>query len=124
LQCSGILRILRQTQTDAASHALPNFPALIANNKRTLTTGPIALVLIVDDVEVDSTLSHLSAHGFDNIIAFCAPDGALPKKSTKNLLRVGYDITTGNALADIVNALIKALPGMWFYYCYNAEYLY
>jgi len=102
----------------------PNLPALIADSKRTLTKGPIALVMIEDDVEVDSTLSHLGTFDFGNIIAFCAPDRTLPQTSSEVLHRVDYDVTAENALPDIANALIKTLPDMWFYYCYNAEYLY
>ena len=48
----------------------PTLAALIADSKRTLTKGPIALLLVDDSVEVDSTLAHLEKLGFGNIIAF------------------------------------------------------
>lgn len=102
----------------------PNLPALIADSKRTLKQGPIALVLVEDDIEVDSTLSHLHALGFGNIIAFCAAEHAPVHADKENLHWVTYDVTSDNTLADIINPLVNSQPGMWFYYCYNAEYLY
>jgi hypothetical protein len=102
----------------------PNFDALITDSKRTLAKGPVALVLIEDDVEVHSTLMHLDKLGFGNIVAFCAPDMSLPETDLHNLHVVDFDVTADNALAHAVNALIKALPETWFHYCYNAEYLY
>jgi hypothetical protein len=102
----------------------PSLAALISDSKQTLIKGPIALVMIEDDVEVGSTLAHLDKLGFGNIVAFCANDMGLPDIGAARLHRVDTDVTADNALADITNALIKALPGMWFYYCYNAEYLY
>ena len=101
----------------------PNFDALITDSRRTLAKGPVALVLIEDDVEVHSTLMHLDKLGFGNIVAFCAPDLSLPETDLHNLHVVDFDVTADNALAYIVNSLIKALPETWFHDCYNAEYL-
>lgn len=102
----------------------PNLSALTADSKRTLDKGPVALLMIDDAVEVDSTLAHLAALGFGHIVAFCDPDLPLTLAGHANLHRVDYDVTADTALPDAANGLIKALPGMWFYYCYNAEYLY
>ena len=102
----------------------PTLAALIADSKRTLTKGPIALLLVDDSVEVDSTLAHLGKLGFGNIIAFCTRDLAVADTDGTSLHRVDFDVDADNALPDITNALIKVLPDTWFYYCYNAEYLY
>ncbi len=102
----------------------PDISALIADSKRALTKGPVALVLIEDEVEVDSTLAHLGKLGFGHILALAAADMAMPDIGPENLLRVDCDVTADNVLADIANGLIKALPDTWFYYCYNGEYLY
>ncbi len=102
----------------------PDLAAFIADSKRTLTKGPVALLLIEDSVEVDSTLAHLGKLGFGNVVAFCAGDIAVADTDGASLHRVDFDVAADNALPDIANALIKALPDTWFYYCYNAEYLY
>ena len=102
----------------------PNLAAFVANSRRPLTNGPFALLLIEDVVEVDSTLAHLGKLGFSDIIAFCASDIVVPDTDNTNLHRVDFDVAADNALPDIANTLIKALPDTWFYYCYNGEYLY
>ncbi|MFQ1701555.1 hypothetical protein ACJ5NV_13270 [Loktanella agnita] len=94
--------------------------ALIADRKTTLSKGPVALMLADDSVELESTLTRLRSIGFAQVITFCAPEIALPDGTT----RVDYDVLSNNALPDIVNALIAVAPGIWFHYCYNAEYLY
>ena len=33
-------------------------------------------------------------------------------------------MTADNATERVINAVIDAAPGVWFYYCYNAEYLF
>lgn len=97
-----------------------NLPALIADRKRRLSKGPIALVLVEDDIEVNSTVSHLQRVGFGQVIAFCSTDIELHD----DLDRVDYDVLSNGALPEIVNALIQAVPGVWLHYCYNAEYLF
>ncbi len=102
----------------------PSLAAVIAESKRSFHKGPIALVLIEDDVEVTSTLSHLDRFGFGHILAFRPTDLSLTLPENDNLHSIDFDVSADGALALIANELIKALPDMWFYYCYNAEYLY
>lgn len=102
----------------------PSLPALIADLKRAQRSGPVALILIEDDVEVASTIAHHRDAGFGQMIAFCAKDLALPDGLPDGLRRVDFDLSAQDALQTIINAIIKAVPEQWIYYCYNAEYLY
>ncbi len=102
----------------------PNLTAVLAQGKRLFNGGPIALLLIEDDVEVASTCAHLAKLGFAHTLAFCAPDLQITLPNSETLHRVDHDVLVDGALAQIVNPLIKANPGTWFAYCYNAEYIY
>ena len=48
----------------------------------------------------------------------------LPADVGEKVHRVTYDMTQDEALQTAVNAVIKAAPAIWLYYCYNAEYLF
>ncbi len=98
--------------------------ALIAHAKKTPRDGPVALILIDDDVEVESTIAHHIKAGFARLILFCANDKVLPENLPVGVERVDCDISASDALQLTVNAAIKAMPEQWLYYCYNAEYLY
>ncbi|MEJ6403654.1 hypothetical protein [Yoonia sp. 2307UL14-13] len=98
----------------------PDLTALITDRKRALAKGPVALVMIEDTVEVASTLTHIERCGFANIIAFAAPDIAVPETFD----RVDRPVLGDADLVEIVNAVINAAPGLWIHYCYNAEYLF
>lgn len=98
----------------------PNLSALIADRRTCLSKGPVALVLLEDTIEADATLARLKRLGFAQVIAFGAADIPL----SEDVVRVDFDVLTETALVDIVNAMIKAAPGLWFHYCYNAEFLF
>ncbi len=98
----------------------PNLPALINDLKRSPPTGPIALVLVEDDIEVQSTITHLQKAGFARVITFAPSDMALPE----DIDRVDHPVLTDAALPEIVNAVMAAVPDIWLHYCYNAEYLF
>ncbi|MFU8883345.1 MAG: hypothetical protein ACNA7Q_13335 [Rhodobacterales bacterium] len=104
-----------------------------------LTKGPVALVFVEDSVEVASTLRHHLDAGFAACVAFMPaafsltdaapgesspPDIALPPDQAARLHRVDLDTLAPDMLTKTVNALISAAPGCWFYYGYNAEYLF
>ncbi len=102
----------------------PDLSALTRDRKRLLAQGPVALILVEDTVKVESTIRHHLTLGFGQVIAFCMPDLTLPATVADQVHRVDYDIASEEALPDIVNALINAAPDNWFYYGYNAEYLF
>lgn len=83
--------------------------------------GPAAVVLIEDPAEVDSTVLHLRELGFRDIIGVGSED-LLP--DDPKVHGVIHDTHRESALSDVVNAIIKACPGLWIHYCYNAEFLY
>ena len=96
----------------------------LANGKATLAKGPVALVMVEDLVEVDTTLRHHRAAGFRSLVAFAPQELVLPAALAESVHRVDYDVTRPGAVEAAVNAVIEAAPGVWFYYCFNAEYLF
>ncbi|MFO8126171.1 hypothetical protein [Yoonia sp.] len=98
--------------------------AVASDAKRSLSRGPVALILIEDDVEVASTIAYHSKAGFAHLVAFCAPEQTLPAELPENLHRADFNVSAEDALQTITNTMIKALPDHWLYYCYNAEYLF
>ncbi|MDX8347952.1 hypothetical protein SLH49_08135 [Cognatiyoonia sp. IB215446] len=102
----------------------PDLTALIRDSRNVLARGPIALILVEDAVEVESTIQHHQSLGFAQIIAFCARDFAARHHLPDDIHQVDHDVTADGALMQIVNAIIEAAPGQWIYYSYNAEYLF
>ncbi|QUJ75415.1 hypothetical protein KDD17_10530 [Sulfitobacter albidus] len=96
----------------------------IARHKGASLRGPIAIVLIEDDVEVDTTLRHHMQSGFRHVIALMPQSFTLPRDLQETVHRIDYDCTAEGATERAVNALIAIAPGQWIYYCYNAEYLF
>jgi hypothetical protein len=96
----------------------------LAEGKTALAKGPLALIFAEDAVEVDTTIRHHLEAGFAQLALF-APD-AIPvaaELETK-IHRIPYEAATVEALVEAVNKVIAAAPGIWLYYCYNAEYLF
>lgn len=90
-----------------------------------LTKGPLAIVLAEDGVELDSTLRHHIDAGFPSVLLLADPDLAIPDALADKIDRVAYDVFSDTPLIDAVNKIIAAAtPGVWIYYCYNAEYLF
>ncbi|MEI4231425.1 hypothetical protein [Roseovarius sp. D22-M7] len=104
----------------------PALKAFLAAPGPALASGPIALVFAEDEVELASTLRHHLASGFRSILLF-APDAfGLPPDLAEDpaLHRISHDLASGDSLTEAVNAVIDSAPGLWMYYCYNAEYLF
>lgn len=86
--------------------------------------GPLAIIMAEDPVEVDTTLRHHIQAGFRDVLLL-APDAiAVAPELQDDLHRVTYDVHAENALVTAVNRVIEAFPGLWMYYCFNAEYLF
>ncbi|MGC9418887.1 MAG: hypothetical protein ACP5EN_07925 [Rhodovulum sp.] len=89
-----------------------------------LAQGPVALIFVEDAVEVDSTLAHHAGLGFRALVVF-APDAVeIAAGDAVPIHRVRYDPLAEGAAFEAVNRVIAAAPGVWLYYCYNAEYLF
>lgn len=90
-----------------------------------LARGPIALVFVEDEVEINTTLRHHLQSGFREVIALMPESFDIAPDVAEKVIRIRYDLTPANTLPHAVNKVIAtAAPGTWLYYCYNAEYLF
>ena len=89
-----------------------------------LATGPLAVVMAEDAVEVDTTLQHNLDAGFPQVVLLAHDGIPLAPELAAKVHRVTFDTHADSAMITAVNRLIKAAPGIWIYYCYNAEYLF
>lgn len=96
----------------------------LTNAKATLAKGPVAVIMAEDEVEVDTTVRHHTTAGFPVTILFAPQAMVLPEKIEDNIHRIDHDVHAEGALVDAVNKVIDAAPGIWLFYCYNAEYLF
>jgi len=102
----------------------PNLDTVLADKARALGAGPVALVFVEDEVEVNSTLRHHLDTGFDPVIALMPAQFKLAPDVERAVVRVTHDAAQGDGYVATVNKVIAAAPGLWLYYCFNAEYLF
>ncbi|TGD63359.1 hypothetical protein EYC08_13830 [Tabrizicola sp. WMC-M-20] len=86
--------------------------------------GPVAVIMAEDEVEVDTTLRHHQTAGFPAIVLLAPPEITLPASIEGKIHRVDHDVHAEGALVTAVNRIIAAVPGVWLFYGYNAEYLF
>ena len=98
--------------------------ALLANADAQLRRGPLALIFVEDDVEIASTLAHHLRLGFGSVIAFLPEGLDLPAPSDARVTEVRLPTRVEGIVPATVNRLIDTAPGQWFFYAFNAEYLY
>ena len=101
-----------------------NLADFLQKGQSALAKGPVALILAEDAVEVNSTIRHHARLGFREILLFASPEIPVAPELEETLHRIGHDMHADHALEDAVNKIIDAAPGLWLYYCYNAEYLF
>jgi hypothetical protein len=90
-----------------------------------LAKGPLAVIMAEDEVEVASTLRHHLAAGFRDVVLLAPPDLPLADEFGARVHLVHLDVYAEAALPDAVSRISDAAtPGIWIYYCYNAEYLF
>ncbi|KIN75786.1 hypothetical protein [Sulfitobacter mediterraneus] len=97
---------------------------LIKDAPEALAKGPVAVIMVEDNVEIDTSLRHHQQAGFKTIIALMPPEFDLPRDLSETIHRVDYDMSVEMAMEAAINALIDPAAGQWMYYCYNAEYLF
>lgn len=98
--------------------------AFLSRGSAALVKGPVALIFAEDAAEIDSTLRHHLAQGFRAVVLF-APQGIAPAPDVaEKCVLVRHDMRAEGAVTGAVNAVIEKAPGLWIYYCYNAEYLF
>ncbi|MDI3338321.1 hypothetical protein QKW60_18070 [Defluviimonas aestuarii] len=99
--------------------------ALLADGQALIAKGPVALIFAEDPVEIASTVLHHVGARFREVIVFLPEDFTIPDEVETLAHWVRYHTLARHAVPDAVNAIIaKAPAGTWFYYCYNAEYLF
>ncbi len=98
--------------------------AFLAQADKVLAKGPVALIFVEDEVEVASTLTHHMGQGFKAMVVFMPAAFALAPDLAAQVHRVDLDTLQDGMLTDTVNAVIAAAPETWFYYGFNAEYLF
>ncbi|MCU9838164.1 MULTISPECIES: hypothetical protein [Ruegeria] len=89
-----------------------------------LAKGPVAMIFVEDDVELATTMRHHIQSGFKSVLVFMPDAFVLPKDVEARIHRIPYDCGPRNAVVNAINRIIAAAPGIWMYYCYNAEYLF
>ncbi|RGP38426.1 hypothetical protein [Pseudotabrizicola alkalilacus] len=98
--------------------------AFLTVAKEIIGKGPVAVVMAEDEVEVDTTLRHHQTAGFPVVVLLAPPEISLPAGIEDSIHRVDHDVHAEGALVEAVNQIIEAAPGIWLFYCYNAEYLF
>ncbi len=96
----------------------------LRDGRQALARGPVALILAEDAVEVESTIRHHQMTGFREVVLFAPADMRLSDGITEMIYRVDFETMAEGATQLAVNTVIDAAPGLWLYYCYNAEYLF
>ncbi|WP_424944783.1 hypothetical protein [Aliiroseovarius crassostreae] len=101
-----------------------NLDEFLKSGTTALAKGPVGMIFVEDLVEVESTIRHHQRAGFKSLLVF-APDMLdLPKTLEDMVHRIDFDASADGAVVESVNKMIEAAPGLWLYYCYNAEYLF
>ncbi|MEM9581312.1 MAG: hypothetical protein AAF891_11550 [Pseudomonadota bacterium] len=96
----------------------------MSKGRAALAKGPVCMVFVEDSVEVNTSLRHHLDCGFKAVIAFISDAIPIADDIAKKVHRVSYDMAEDGALQKAVDAVIDAAPGLWMYYCFNAEYLF
>ena len=89
-----------------------------------LAKGPVALIFAEDDVELDATIRHHLSAGFRHTVVFAMPEFEIAPDVAEVVHRVDLNLQATCAFEDTMNAVMKATGDIWFYYCFNAEFLF
>jgi len=98
----------------------PSLKSFLKSSKfSNMPTGPVALIVVEDDVGVGACIRHHSRLGFQNIILLGMAEFEVPS----DCLDLCHQVRCDHPLYQAVNLVIEADSGRWLYYCYNAEFL-
>jgi hypothetical protein len=89
-----------------------------------LAKGPVAMIFSEDQVELDSTIRHHLGLGFREVLVFARPEIVLPEDLAAKVHRIQWDVLSDGAVVTAVNRVTAVAPGVWFFYCFNSEYLF
>lgn len=106
-------------------HNFVSLKEYIGKKPKDIAKGPLAIILIEDDVAVAETLIHHQKLGFQHILALSPEPIILPEECAGKVTNLQWQTRRPAAHVDAVNALNRAVPaGVWLYYCFNAEFLF
>lgn len=100
-----------------------SFKDLHSSAPELIAKGPIALIFVEDEVEIDTTLRHHVELGFKQVLAFMPKAFKLAENVADRVIRIDQENTSGPAMINSVNEVAAACKDQWLYYCFNAEYL-
>ncbi|RJE81519.1 glycosyltransferase family 2 protein [Paracoccus sp. JM45] len=104
---------------------LRDFDSFLAQKPAQLAKGPLAIILVEDDVAVTQTIQHHLDRGFRHILLLSRLRIDLPEDLHAMVTQLAYDTRRPDAHVEGVNAVIHAVPaGTWMYYCFNGEFLF
>lgn len=89
-----------------------------------LAKGPIAMIFVEDDVEVDTTIRHHQNLGFKQVIAFMPDEFDLAEDLVETVDRIRFSPVYGDDMVQAVTMISQKAGNSWLYYCFNAEYLF
>ncbi|NBZ88443.1 hypothetical protein [Stagnihabitans tardus] len=95
----------------------------LGGDKAALAKGPLAILIAEDGVEVSSSIAHNLKIGFLRVLLLADPGLALDELPPQ-VDRIDYDPLAEGAAVEAINRIQAAAPGIWFYYGFNAEYLF
>jgi hypothetical protein len=96
----------------------------LKQEKKALAKGPVAMIFVEDDVELDTTARHHLECGFVSVLMLMPDAFDLPDDIADKIHRITFDCSRQNAVPIAVNTVNEAAAGIWLYYCYNAEFLF
>lgn len=102
-----------------------NLGEFLDKGRKALAKGPVAMIFVEDQVEVDTTIRHHLDTGFRELLLFADPEIAVAEALAAKIHRIDHNVHADDALPDAVSAVTSAAQqGVWLYYCFNAEYLF
>ena len=96
----------------------------LRNGRSALAVGPVALIFVEDDVVAQETITHHLGQGFKSLVVFAAAEVRVPDESMPRVTLVNWSLAEDPSAIEIVNNCIALAPKTWFYYCFNAEFLF
>ncbi|WP_372799765.1 glycosyltransferase family 2 protein [Paracoccus seriniphilus] len=107
------------------SSAPMHLQEFLARKPVSIQRGPLAIILIEDDVVVQETLQHHLKAGFRHILALSPEAITLPEEAEGRITNVIWNTRQPASHVQAVNAVNDAVPaGTWIYYGFNAEFLF
>ncbi len=101
-----------------------NLAAFLDKGRDVLAKGPIAILMAEDPTEVESTVLHHLDIGFRSVLLLANSEIGLPAGLEEKIHRIDFETHQPAAMMVGVNQISETAPGTWFYYGYNAEYLF